>query len=189
MSFPYLFDYQQELYMLPETGESNSIRLYKCVEFPLKWEYQKEILSGVRAVDSMIFEYRGKWWLLTNMATKGNNDLCSQLMAYYSEQPFSDEWIAYKKNPLVFDGNIGRNGGSLDVESNFPIRCRQKQGFNLYGAALTLARITDITPSSFSEQKIGEILPNFFHNIQGCHHIHTNGKYTVYDYVFTETLK
>lgn len=189
MSFPYLFEYQQELYMIPETCESNSIRLYKCVEFPLKWEYQKEILSGVSAVDSMIFEYKGNWWLLTNTATKGNNDYYSQLMAYYSAQPFSDGWIAHERNPLVFDSNIGRNGGILDVESNFPIRCRQKQGFNLYGFALTLARITDITPSSFREQEIGQILPNFFPKIRGCHHIHSNGKYTLYDYVRNETLK
>ena len=51
MSFPFLFKYQQELYMVPETAGSNSIRLYKCVEFPLKWEYQKDVLRGVRAVN------------------------------------------------------------------------------------------------------------------------------------------
>lgn len=189
MSFPYLFEYQQELYMVPETVEANSIRLYKCVDFPLKWEYQKEIFSDVSAADSMIFEYQGKWWMLTNMATQGSKNHCSLLMAYYSGNPISDGWIAHELNPLVFDSNIGRNGGIIDLESNSPVRVRQKQGFNYYGARLTMAQITDLTPSSFSEQEIGQILPNFFRKIKGCHHFHSNGKYTVYDYFRNETLK
>jgi hypothetical protein len=188
-SFPFLFEYRQELFMVPETTESNSIRLYKCMDFPLKWEFQKDILIDCSAVDSMIFEHEERWWLLTNMATKGNTDHGSQLFAFYSDHPFSNEWIAHDLNPLVFNSANGRNGGILDIESKFPVRVRQKQSFNSYGCGLTLARITEITPSSFSEQEIGQILPNFFPKIKGCHHIHSNGKYTVYDYVRIETLK
>ena len=187
MSFPFLFEYQQELYMVPETRESNSIRLYKCIEFPLKWEYQKDILSDVEALDSIIFDYNGKWWLLSNIAERKN--YFSILMAYYSENPLSDDWVPHKLNPLVFDSNIGRNGGILDVNSSFPIRARQKQGFNFYGKSLTLAKINDLTPSSFREEEIGQIFPSFFKKIKGCHHIHSNGNYTVYDYVRTESSK
>ena len=66
---------------------------------------------------------------------------------------------------------------------------RQKQGFNSYGKGLTLAKITDLTPSSFREEEIAQIYPDFFKEIIGCHHIHNNGNYTVYDYVRTESLK
>ena len=181
LSFPYIFYYQDNLYMIPESFQSNSIRLYKCVEFPLRWEYQKDILSGIEVVDTMIFFHNGKWWLLTNL--KSN----LALIAYYSEDPLTGTWIPHEKNPLVIDSDISRNGGILDVSVGFPVRCRQKQGFNLYGASLTLARITDLTSNSFSEKNIGQILPNFFPKIKGCHHIHSNEKYTVYDYVRYET--
>jgi len=189
MSFPFLFEYQQELYMVPETSKSNSVRLYKCVEFPLKWEYQKDILRNVSVVDSMIFEFDGKWWLLCNMAIGGKSDHSSTLMAFYSENPLSDDWTAHELNPLIFDSNIARNGGILDFNSSFPIRARQKQGFNLYGTGLTLAKINNLTPSSFSEEVIGQISPEFFKKIKGCHHIHSNGNYTVYDYLRSESLK
>jgi len=180
MSFPFLFEYQQELYMVPETTASNSIRLYKCVEFPLKWEYQKDIIS-ISAADPMIFKHNGKWWLLCNAGAKENTGHCSVLLAFYSETPLSDDWIAHKLNPLIFDSNIARNGGFLDVDSGFPIRARQKQGFNSYGKGLTLAKINDLAPSSFNEEEIGQISPDFFKGINGCHHIHCNGNYTVYD--------
>ena len=189
MSFPYLFEYQDELYMVPETSEGNAIRLYKCIEYPLKWEYQKDIMSDVRAVDSMIFEHEEKWWMLTTMSTKGNEDDASQLMAYYSDHPLSDDWIAHEQNPLIFDSNIARNGGILDLGAPLPVRNRQKQGFNAYGVALSLARITDLTPSSYSEEEIGQVSPNFFPHINRCHHMHSNGEYTVYDFLRTETLK
>lgn len=186
MSFPFLFEYQTELYMVPETTNSNSIRLYKCTEFPLTWKYQRNIFSGVNAADPMIFKCQGKWWLLCNMDA-GGNDQCSSLWAFYSESPLSDKWIAHEMNPLIFDSSIARNGGILDAESGFPIRCRQKQGFNAYGKELTLARIKELSPSSFSEEDIGRIFPGFFKKLNGCHHIHGNMNFTVYDYLRAES--
>lgn len=182
MSFPYVFEYKEDLYMVPETVKSESIRLYKCVEFPSKWTYQKDILSNVSAADNMIFEFDGKWWLLSNMAENKNRDHCARLVAYYSDNPLSDEWTAHAANPLVFDSEIARNGGILNVKSNAPIRVRQKQGFDVYGVGMTLARIHNMTEFSYKEEQIAEITPDFFSGIKACHHIHSNDEYTVYDY-------
>ena len=179
MSFPYLFEYEQELYMVPETCDSKSIRLYKCIEFPMKWEYQHDLLSNVKTVDTMIFQHQERWWLLTNLDIYG-----SQLMAYYSDSPLSQEWTSHQQNPLLLDSSIGRNAGILDPNSDTPVRGRQQQGFNMYGASLSLARITDLSPSSFSEEQICQINPEFFPNIKGCHHIHSNDEFTVYDYFY-----
>lgn len=182
MSFPYIFECEEELYMIPETIQSDSIRLYKCTEFPLKWAYQKDILSNVSAVDSMLFKFGQKWWLLSNMAENKTGNHCSQLMAYYSNHPLSDQWTAHAANPLVFDSKIARNGGILNVKSNTPIRVRQKQGFDDYGVGMTLAVINELTASSYNEEQITEITPDFFPKIRACHHIHSNDEYTVYDY-------
>ena len=189
MSFPYLFEYKGELYMIPETGEANSIRLYKCVGFPLKWEFQKELMSNVRATDTMLFEHEGRWWLLTNVASPGSNDFGSQLFAFHASKPFADKWTPHAQNPIVFNSAIGRNAGLLRLADGTPVRSRQRQGFDLYGAGLTLARIAELAPSTFREEQIGEVAPDFFPKLQGCHHLFSNGKYTVYDFVQTENLK
>ena len=189
MSFPYLLEYKNELYMIPETGQANAIRLYKCVEFPLKWEFQKEIMSNVRAADTMLFEHESRWWLLTNFASPGSNDFGSQLYAFHASDPFADEWTPHEQNPIVFDSAIARNAGLLRLPDGAPVRSRQRQGFDLYGAGLSLAKITELTPASFREERIGEITPDFFPKLQGCHHLFSNGRYTVYDFVRTENLK
>ena len=41
MSFPYIFEFDQELYMCPETSENRDIRIYKCIEFPVSLEIGK----------------------------------------------------------------------------------------------------------------------------------------------------
>ena len=38
ISYPFLIEDNEELFMIPETRQNNTIELYKCVHFPLKWE-------------------------------------------------------------------------------------------------------------------------------------------------------
>ncbi|MDD5700993.1 MAG: hypothetical protein PHU23_02990 [Dehalococcoidales bacterium] len=189
MSFPFLFEYKNELFMIPETFESNSIRLYKCMEFPMKWQHYKDIMKDCSAVDSMVFKHNNLWWLFTNMVIEGGLDFNSKLVAYYNSDPLSDAWILHASSPLVFDSNKARNGGILDISGNSPVRVRQKQGFNSYGAAFTMARIKELTPSSYIEQEIASITPEFFPGLKGCHHLHSNGEYTVYDFYRVESIQ
>lgn len=55
LSFPNVFRFREEIYMIPETHESQQIRLYHAVSFPDKWEL-KQILfdGGSHLVDSQI---------------------------------------------------------------------------------------------------------------------------------------
>jgi len=188
MSFPYLFEYENELYMIPETTQAKSIRLYKCTEFPMKWEFQHELMNDVHTADTMIFPHEGKWWMLTNLSTPENEDQAAQLFAFYSDSPLSTSWTPHAKNPVVFDSNCGRNGGILFTEDGIPVRGRQKQAFNIYGAALSIAKITTLTQITYEEELIEKIEPDFFEGLSATHHIHSQGDVTVYDFMRYEKL-
>src|SRR5215207_4547380 len=41
LSYPYVFKTDGEYYLIPESFEDNSIRLYKADEFPTQWSYVK----------------------------------------------------------------------------------------------------------------------------------------------------
>ncbi len=56
MSFPMCFDWNGELYMIPETEMNQSVNLYRCMEFPYHWEKAGEFLKGWRLVDSIIWK-------------------------------------------------------------------------------------------------------------------------------------
>ncbi len=190
LSYPFIFEYNDELYMVPESCESKSIRLYKCVEYPMRWEYQQDIISDIDATDSIIFEHDSRWWLLCNMSIDGNSDYSATLMGFYSDNPLSNNWKPHSQNPLVFDSTIARNGGGLNLNADtLPIRSRQRQGFNEYGEGFSLAQIEKLTPSSYQEIEIAKFTPSFFKNIRASHHIHSDGNYTVYDYMRWDRFK
>ncbi len=187
LSFPYLFTYEDELYMVPESTQEGTVRLYKCINFPLKWEYQYNLMENVKTADTMIFPHDNRWWLFTNMSTEGNDDQAAQLFAFYSDSPLSKQWTPHDKNPLVFDSDCGRNGGIL-FDQDIPLRGRQKQAFNIYGAGLSIAKITELSPSNYKEEKICDIKSTFFKNLKANHHIHSHQNITVYDYMRYEGL-
>jgi len=39
LSYPYVFEWQGDYYMVPESYQVNSILLYRAVNFPTDWEF------------------------------------------------------------------------------------------------------------------------------------------------------
>lgn len=52
LSYPNVFKYNNHYYMIPETNESNQIRLYESKKFPFEWELKKILFDDVKLVDS-----------------------------------------------------------------------------------------------------------------------------------------
>ncbi|WP_413577665.1 hypothetical protein ACLVWU_04500 [Bdellovibrio sp. HCB290] len=181
MSFPYLFEYQGQLYMCPETSGSKEIRIYKCLEFPLKWEFEKSLMKNIAAVDSLLFEQDGLWWMLTNMDSLQKNDNCTELHAFYADSPLSESWTAHAMNPLIINPLVARNGGMVR-DGGKVYRVSQTQEFGVYGASSRINEIQRLTKTEYSEKTQTKIKADFFKNIYGTHHLHSNGSVTVYDF-------
>lgn len=82
LSFPYLFHAGGTLYMCPETSEKREIRVYRSVDFPCEWKLERTLMRDVCAVDTMLFEHGGRWWMFTNIdpaspANMVRNCICS----------------------------------------------------------------------------------------------------------------
>src|SRR6202011_4275336 len=111
LSFPYLFEYEGELYMCPESAEKRQIRIYKCISFPLEWKLEKMVMEDVSAADTMIFNKDEKWWLFTNIDIAEIGDFCSELFIFSADSPLDDVWEPHPLNPIVVHGSCARNAG------------------------------------------------------------------------------
>ena len=60
-------------------------------------------------------------------------------------------------------------------------RVSQKHGFNKYGVEAQLMRIVEITASTYIETPAARIEPKF-NGASGTHHMHSNGRITVFDF-------
>ena len=64
LSYPYLIEHGDTIYMLPETYQANEAALYAATDFPRGWEKTKTLIEDFPALDSTVFEFEGRWWLI-----------------------------------------------------------------------------------------------------------------------------
>ena len=181
LSFPYIFKYNEQIFMCPETHQKEEIRIYICEKFPHKWKFYKTLIKKINAVDTVLFEKDKLWWLITSTSNRFMNDF-NELNIFYSENgPLTDDWQAHALNPVVVNSNIARNGGIIiDKEKIF--RISQKNGFNFYGENFSINEIKILNKDNFKEDKILNIFPRFKKNIKGTHHLNNEGKFFVNDF-------
>ena len=149
LSYPYVFKWENEYYLIPESFQAYSVRLYKATDFPTKWLFAKTLLYGDDYVDSSILCFKDKWWLF-NSSTRNNI-----LRLYYANELMGD-WIEHPKNPLI-KGNvtIARPGGRLVVINDMIIRYAQNTRY-IYGNQLRAFEITQLTTTNYEEKKSGK---------------------------------
>jgi hypothetical protein len=182
LSFPFLFEHQGDLYMCPEASESGQVRVYRCTEFPLKWELETIVMENVSAADTMLFQKAGKWWMLTSIDESGAHDHCSELFLFSSDSPLSTTWVPHPQNPIRIDSCGGRNAG-LIIEGDRIFRLAQCQGFDRYGHSLRVHEIKEVSESRYFEDPVATISPDYRTGLLGTHHLSTDGKTTVIDHV------
>jgi hypothetical protein len=181
LSFPYIFEYEGTLYMCPETSGAGDIRVYKCLEFPLRWTLEKIIMKDVSAVDTMLFEKGGKWWMLTNIDPAGLGDFQLELCVFSADSPLDDAWTPHPQNPVLVDATRARNGGLLR-EGEGLFRVAQRQGFDFYGKSTSVNEIVRIDDGNYIETLVAEVSPAFEPGAVGTHHLHSDGSITVLDF-------
>ncbi|WP_066067716.1 glucosamine inositolphosphorylceramide transferase family protein [Neobacillus soli] len=148
LSYPYVFKYNNQFYMIPESCEANGVLLYKSKGFPYKWEKTCELIKG-KYVDSSIFHYNNKWWMFTSKSGK--------LHLFFSDK-LEGNWTEHPKSPLISDNySITRPGGRVIVEGGNIFRYTQ-DGTPIYGSAVIVFKITKLSELEYEEEKINLIL-------------------------------
>jgi hypothetical protein len=157
LSYPFIFEYKGEIYMLPETGTNHSVEVYRCTQFPNRWELAQTLLSGVFAVDATLFEYKGKWWMFVNIAEEGGSTW-DTLHLYYSDHPLSHNWTPHPNNPIVQDVRSARPAGHIFSQDGKIIRPSQDCS-KRYGYATNFNIITKLNEIEYEESLEWKFLP------------------------------
>lgn len=148
LSFPNVFKSDGEWYMVPESFAIREIRLYKAVDFPMKWEFCTTLISNEDAVDPAIIQRDSIWYLLYN-SSKG-------LRLFFSQDLFSD-WQEHSASPIRKDDGIQetRPAGNFisSQDSLFYLVQRHDGG---YGTSVVAYRIDSLTPASFESTRLAD---------------------------------
>jgi len=181
LSYPFLFEWQGEIRLIPETRDNRTIEMYKAENFPYSWTREAVLMSDVGAADSTLLQYQGKWWLFT----AGIQDHASPnqfLFLYYAESP-KGPWTAHPKNPIVSDPRRARPAGNLYFENGRLIRPGQDCSRS-YGYAVQLNRVNVLTETDYWEEPLTRITPSQMPGSLGIHTMNQSMKHQVIDAMF-----
>lgn len=180
LSYPYLFQYQNDWYMIPETGANKTVSIYKCNDFPANWVHHKDILTDLVAIDTSIFEWEGLWWLFTTLEDEQGSSKNEALFLYYANDPFSEEWTLHPKAPIYTDVSRGRMAGRVFIKDKRLYRPAQDGSIG-YGGAVKLFEITNLSTTDFEEMEVSHIAADWDKSIFRTHTFDFNGEFLVVD--------
>jgi hypothetical protein len=183
LSYPFVFEWEDGLFMIPETAENGTVELYRCEEFPHRWSLVKVLLDGVRAFDSTLVRDGGLWWLFTSIAAPGAAP--SEDLSIYWSHSLPGPWIPHPGNPVVRDVRRARGAGPIFRRDGNLFRPSQDCGAD-YGSAVWINRIERLDRTSYRETPVARIEPDPRAGMRCLHTFGAEGRLRVVDFVVRE---
>ena len=119
MSFPMCFEWEGELYMIPETEMDNAINLYRCTAFPDKWEKCGRFLDGMKLVDTVVLKRDATGPDGISVEAGSENELTFLSSEYLPENDFYTRFRKFtlKKTVAVPESTSGGTGMDSVIEA------------------------------------------------------------------------
>ena len=150
LSYPFLVEEDGRLYMIPETAHNNTVEIYRCVEFPGRWELERVLLKDVYCADATLHREGDKWWMFANAAARGE-EINDELFLFSADKLLGD-WQPHRRNPVKSDVRSARPAGRLYRRGERLYRPGQICTPH-YGAGIALHRVTRLNHDEYLEEE------------------------------------
>jgi len=178
LSYPFVFQWDGDLFMIPETGSHHQVELYRCVRFPSQWKLERVLLSGLTAWDTTLAFVFGKWWLFASIPPYGAGS-GDELHLFYADSPLGP-WTPHRNNPIKSDVRSARPAGRIFEHRGQFYRPAQDCS-KRYGYGVSINRILQLNSESYEEVEVDKIIPDWEPNVMGVHTLNQAGDMTVID--------
>lgn len=171
LSYPHVFEWSSDYYMIPESHQAGAIRLYRARRFPDDWELVQELMSGPYFVDSSIFRHDEKWWLFAESSREARHET----LRLYCSDSIMGPWIEHPMSPVVKgNGMRARPAGRVSIFDNTIVRYAQSC-YPAYGSNVRAFAVTELSTSTYADHEMhhGPILgpSGCGWNARGMHHL------------------
>ena len=179
LSYPLVFDYKGEIYLMPEANESDSLYIYRATSFPEKWEKHAVLSKNIKYVDTTPFVYNNQFYAIAK-----DNSTPQAPMFLLKIDP--EKWSVVEKKEITDDVSISRPGGKVFQKDGKYYMVTQDCEAD-YGAALNILSFTideDMNMSYHLEKKItpAEVSVKGIDRITGIHTYNFTDELEVIDY-------
>lgn len=180
LSYPFVFLYQGQYYMIPETAGNHTVELYRCEAFPHRWVFEKNLMEGVEAYDATLLEHDGRWWMFVGMRNHANCSSSEALYLFHADSPLSSHWQPHPQNPVVALASRARPAGRIFASGGRLYRPSQHCAGS-YGRGLNINLIQQLDRRCYREERVSCCLPEGQGNLVGIHTLGFDGELVVAD--------
>lgn len=145
LSFPNVFLYQGEYYMLPEVAACGEMRIYKAVGFPMKWKKYSVILAGKSYSDPMVYIQDDYIYIWYHTYLDGD-----ELRLIYAKD-INGPWKEHPKSPIRTNGNDCRPAGTINTIDNKLYYFVQNHSEG-YGTGVIAYKINKLSPIEYEDE-------------------------------------
>jgi hypothetical protein len=150
LSYPQVFEWQGQYFMIPESHQAGAVRLYRGDPFPLRWTLVTELIRGPYLADPTIFQHAQRWWMFIDASL----DQASDTLMLYHADALTGPWKEHPMSPVVRqDPCTARPGGRVIHHGDRLIRytqgCRPVYGYNVRAF-----EITELTATTYREREL-----------------------------------
>ncbi|MDO9254427.1 MAG: hypothetical protein Q7U54_02855 [Bacteroidales bacterium] len=153
LAYPYLFEFENIHYCIPENSEGNSVDLYRYEIAEGKLVFDQTLIENLKAVDTSMFFHEGTWWLFFT-DKKATNE---RLNIWYSENlrgPFKP----HSNNPVKVDIRSSRPAGNPFILDGKLLRPAQDCSIRS-GRRISINQVLKLTPNDFVEVEYATLNP------------------------------
>jgi hypothetical protein len=138
LSYPFVFESGDTVWMLPEAYRSGRLSLYRATEFPWHWQREPHFIFPEAAIDAVPIRTKDGWWMLYT-PPEPRRYRTRALKLARAEQLFGPCHVC-EDQPILIDKSGARMGGTpviCDDSWVLPTQdCRRT-----YGGAIAIRRI------------------------------------------------
>jgi hypothetical protein len=167
LSYPFVFEDEGAIYMIPETRGNRMVELYRATNFPTTWTAEAVLFRDVHMVDATIHKVNGKFWMFAGVSN-GMYSTCDELCLFFADE-LKGPWRPHSNNPVVSDVRRSRPAGRLFYDQGRLIRPSQDCGI-AYGYAVVFSEVLTLSETEYEEREISRLEPGV---ITGCIGTHT----------------
>lgn len=168
LSYPFVFKSEGVWYLVPESAEKRTVDLYRCTQFPQKWEFVKSLLTDVDAYDATFYQHLGRWWMFVNLRPHASTSPNELLYLFSAEDLLADHWQAHPENPIIHHADKARSAGALFKIDGVIYRPSQNCAGS-YGRGLNLNAIIEWNERTYKEKTIAQCIPKGKSSLKGMH--------------------
>ncbi len=152
LSYPFVFEAEGEMWMVPESSMKRNLVLYRAARYPDMWVPEVTLLEGLEISDATLVQHQGMWWMMASVRDEVGGSY-SDMLHIWSASNFRGPWRPHASNPLLIDAARARPAGSIFNLNGKLIRPVQ-DCTSYYGKSVTMMEITRLDDGGFEQREV-----------------------------------